>query len=105
VLSLRQIYFTADVIERLSRCDLVVSQAQVTGAVKSSINVDDKVSNDTHASVKDDVAVLSSPVANGDVTVMAEQKIECDNVNEDGSNVTDGGNMQKCPGVFEGAPR
>jgi len=44
-------------------------------------------------------------VANGDVTVMAEQKIECDNVNEDGSNVTDGGNMQKCPGVFEGAPR
>ena len=44
------------------------------------------------------MAVLSSPVANGDVTVMAEQKIECDNV-------TDGGNMQKCSGVFEGAPR
>ena len=30
---------TADVIERLSRCDLVVSQAQVTGAVNSSTNV------------------------------------------------------------------
>jgi len=84
---------TADVIERLSRCDLVVSQAQVTGAVNSSTNIDDVIaSNATHASVKDGVAVLSSPVANDDVTVMAEQKgVECDNVNEDCSNVTDGG--------------
>jgi len=73
---------TADVIERLSRCDLVVSQAQVTGAVNSSTNVDDNASND--------VAVLSSPVANDDVTVMAEQKeVECDNANEDCSNVTE----------------
>jgi len=32
-------------------------------------------------------------VANVDVTVMVEQKIECDNVNEDGSNVTDSGSM------------
>ena len=40
---------TADVIERLSRCDLVVSQAQVTGAVNSSSNVDDvNASNATH---------------------------------------------------------
>ena len=83
---------TADVIERLSRCDLVVSQAQVTGAVNSSTNVDDvNASNTTHASVKDDVAVLSSPVANDDVTGMDEQKeVECDNVNDDTSNVTDG---------------
>ena len=85
---------TADVIERLSRCDLVVSQAQVTGAVNSSTNVDNNASNDTHASVKDDVVVLSSPVANDDVTVMAEQKeVECDNVKEDSSNVTDGGSI------------
>jgi len=83
---------TADVIERMSRCDLVVSQAQVTGAVNSSTNVDDvNASNTTHASVKDDVAVLSSPVANDDVTGMDEQKeVECDNVNDDTSNVTDG---------------
>ena len=86
---------TADVIERLSRCDLIVSQAQVTGAANSSTNVDDvNASNATHASVMDDVAVLSSPVANDDVTVMAEQKeVECDNVNKDCSNATDGGSM------------
>ena len=38
---------TADVTERLSRCDLVVSQAQLTAAVNSSTNVDDNASNDT----------------------------------------------------------
>jgi len=33
-------------------------------------------------------------VANDDVTVMAEQKeVECDNINEDSSNVTDGGSI------------
>ena len=85
---------TADVIERLSRCDPVVSQAQVTGDVNSSTDVDDNASNDTHASVKDDVAVLSSPVANDDVTMMDEQKeVECDNVNEDSNNVTAGGSI------------
>jgi len=89
----------ADVIERLSRCDLVVSQAQVTGAINSSANVDDNrddvsASNATHASVKDDVAVLSSLVANDDVTVMAEQnEVECDNVNENCDDVADGGGV------------
>ena len=73
---------------------LLVSQAQVTDDVNSSINVDDNASNDTHASVKDDVVLLSSPVANDDVTVMTEQKeVECDNVNEDCNNVTDGGSI------------
>jgi len=84
------------VIDRLSHCDHVVSQAHVTGAVNSSANVDDNrdASNATHASVKDDVAVLSSPVANDDVTVMAEQNdVECDNYNENCDDVTDGGSV------------
>jgi len=90
---------TADVIDRLSRCDIVVSQAQVNGAVNSSANVDDNrddinASNATHASVKDDVAVLHSPVTNDDVTVVNDQNdVECDNVNEDCDDVTEGGTV------------
>ena len=93
---------TADVIDRLSRSNVVVSQAhviEVNGAVVSPDDVDDNrddvnTSNATHASVKNDVAVLSSPVANDDVTVMVEQNsVECDNVNENCDDVTDGGGV------------
>jgi len=76
---------TADVIDRLSRCDAVVNQAQVTDVSGAEDNRDD---------VNDDVAVLSSPVANDDVTVMVDQNdVECDNVNEDCDDVTDGGGV------------
>jgi len=59
---------TAGVIDCLSR-DVVVNQAQVSG---------------THDDLNDDVALLNSPVANDDVTVVTEQNnVECDNVDED----------------------
>jgi len=88
---------TVDVIDRLSRCDIVVSQAQVNGAVNSSVNVDDNrddvnASNATHASVKDGVAVLHSPVTD-DVTFVNDQNdVECDNVN-DCDDVTESGSV------------
>ena len=86
---------TADVIDRLSRCDVVVSQAQVNDVadvVNTPANVND--GSGTHDDVNDDVAVLSSLVAEDDVTVMAEQNdAKCDNVDEDCSNVTDGGSV------------
>ena len=70
------------------QCDAVVNRAQandVSGAVNSP-------ADDNRDAVNDDVAVLSSPVANDDVTVMAEQNdVECDDVNEDCYDVTGGG--------------
>jgi len=90
---------TADVIDRLSSCDIGVSQVQVNdvnGAVNSSANVDDNrddinAGNGTHANVKDDVAVLHSPVTDEKVTVVNDQNdVECDNVDEDCDDVTEG---------------
>ena len=69
----------------------------MNGAVNSSANDnrdDVSASNATHASVKDDVAVLHSPVTDDDVTVVNDQNdVECDNENEDCDDITEGGSV------------
>jgi len=93
---------TANVIDRLSRCEAVVNQAQlndVSGAVNSP-------ADDNRDDVNDDVAGLSSPVANDDVTVMVEQTgVECDNLNEDCDDVTDGGVYPRLIVVYHPRPK
>jgi len=79
---------TADVIRRLSRCDLLVSQTHVNdvnGAVVSPAEDN-----------RDDVAVSSSAVVDDHVTVVNDQN------DADCSNVTDGGRMptSNCSLIF-----
>ena len=83
---------TADIIDRLSRSNtntnITVSQAQVND-VNDVVTTPAKVDNSDD--VNDDVAVLSAPVANDDVTVVTEQNnVECDDVDEDSGDITDG---------------
>jgi len=56
------------------------------------INTPADVDNRPSDCVNDDVAVLSSPVANDDVTVVTEQNdAECNDVGEDSGDISDGG--------------
>jgi len=64
---------TADVIDHLSRCNVIVSQAQVNDVADSPATVD------------------NSEDVDNDVTVVAKQNdVDCDNVDQECSNVTDG---------------
>ena len=89
---------TADVIDRLSRCktntSITVSQAQVNDNVNSPVVVDS--GNDINKCVMNSLP-LSLPQANDDVTstssvlTTAKQDVVCHNVDEDISDITDGG--------------
>jgi len=88
---------TADVTDHLSHSNtnlsITVSQARVNDMndiVNTPADVDD--SNATHAG--DDVSVFNSPVANDDVTAVSKQNdVECKDIDEDCSNITDGGSV------------
>jgi len=93
---------TADVIDRPSRCNVVVSQVHVNDVndiVNTPADVDD--SNATNTGVNEDVAVLNSPVANDDVTVVAQQNdVESNDVSEDCCDITDGGSVPTAQVTF-----
>ena len=90
---------TADVIDRLSRCktntSITVSQAQVNDDVNSPVVVDS--GNDINKGVMNS-SPLSLLQANDDVTTdevltTAEQNVVCHDVDEDISDINDGGDI------------